>query len=95
MRMIISAELVETIRANEAEHAKYRREVFWTGIATAAFVGAAVCFVSGVIVSLATAIGFISASPGTSRWTLGLLFSAFVFAFGGAHALDKRSLPCR
>ena len=65
------------------------RRSFWTTCAVGAFALAILCFVSGVVASLASTVGVLPASRVSGRWIVCTLLAAFVFAFGGAHALDR------
>ena len=65
------------------------RTTVWIACAVGAFSLAILCFVSGLIASVASAIGLISASRASGRWIVCTLLAAFVLAFAGAHALDR------
>lgn len=53
------------------------------------FVLSGLLFISGFVVSLATALGAVPLTRGGAYLTVALLLSGFASAFFGAHALDK------
>ena len=64
------------------------REV-WRIASFFTFVLSGFLFISGFVVSLATALGAVPLSRGSAYLTVALLLSGFASAFFGAHALDK------
>ncbi|HEX6126162.1 MAG TPA: hypothetical protein VFZ23_12385 [Pyrinomonadaceae bacterium] len=89
----MNAKFVEPA-ANETAEFRGRsefRKLLWSASATGSFAGSAFCFISGLMASLASMLGVLPVSPVTARWTVGILLTAFIFAFLGAHSVDKIS----
>jgi len=57
------------------------------------FVLSGLLFISGFVVSLATALGAVPVSRASAYLTVGLLLTGFASAFFGAHALDEMDEP--
>lgn len=83
MNTKLDATSLEAVRTSDSQAG------FWTACAVGAFSLAILCFISGVVASIASAIGVLSASRASGRWIVCTLLAAFVFAFAGAHALDR------
>ena len=76
-------------RAAEVELTSARR-AFWTAAIVPCFAGSAMTLVAGMIVSVLSWTGLITASHLLAYSTIGLLFSSFILMFLGAHCLDRR-----
>ena len=87
----MNAKLVEPAAngATELPRRIGRGKFPWTGLAIGAFAGSGVCFVSGLLASLASLLGILPVSAVTARWTVGILLTAFILAFVGAHSVDR------
>jgi len=76
-------------RAAEVELTSARR-AFWTAAIVPCFAGSAMTLVAGMIVSVLSWTGLVTTSRLLADFTIGLLFSAFVLMFLGAHCMDRR-----
>jgi cytochrome c biogenesis protein CcdA len=85
----MKAGAIEIAAIEEVRTQHSKRVVRWTAIACAAFFGSAVCLIAGVLASIAAAGGFIQSSRSAAHWTIGILATAFLLAFIGAHSLDR------
>jgi hypothetical protein len=66
---------------------------FWVLTAFTGFFGSAVLMALGLTVSALSALDVIAPSHGSGYAAVILLSSSFIFAFLGAHSLDRLSAP--
>jgi hypothetical protein len=81
--------LKKDLRATRIELTSARR-AFWTAAIVPCFTGSATSFVTGFSISVLTVSRLITGSRAVAYWAIGLLFSAFVLMFLGAHCMDRR-----
>ena len=81
--------LSSDLRATRVELTSQRR-AFWTAAVVVCFAGSAFSLAVGLILSALTWTGLIPTSHLLAYSTIGLLFSAFILMFLGAHAMDRR-----
>jgi hypothetical protein len=88
---MMNAKVAEPIGVEQSPPARIRqdREFVWSVCAVCAFGGALLCFIAGLLSSLAALAGILPDSPRTARWTLAALLAALALAFAGAHVLDQ------
>ena len=77
------------LRAARVELTSARR-AFWTAALVPCFAGSAITLSAGMIVSVLSWTGLLTASSVLAYFTIGLLFSSFILMFLGAHCLDRR-----
>lgn len=83
----MDAKVIETAATEPAEDDV--KSFLWSVSAIGSFGLSGLCFIAGLIASAASLLGIIPVSPASARWTVAILLSAFVFAFLGAHSIDK------
>jgi VIT1/CCC1 family predicted Fe2+/Mn2+ transporter len=88
MRVIEIQHGVGVASTQERSIAETRR-AWWKAACVAAFLSSGLSFLLGAGISLFAALAFLPPSKASAYATVGLLFASFVFAFLGAHALDK------
>jgi hypothetical protein len=62
---------------------------FWPVVAVCSFGGSIICLIAGLVFSAFAGLEIVSASRTTAYISVGILLAAFVFAFLGAHTLDR------
>jgi hypothetical protein len=81
--------LSKDVRAAQVQLTSARR-AFWSAAIVPCFAGSAVSFSTGLLVAFLSWSQIIVPSRRFAYVTIGLLFSAFVLMFLGAHCMDRR-----
>ena len=71
------------------DRSKLRTRSWWTAAAVVSFGGSVIFFGAGILLSAATTLGFVIATPFIAYLDVAFLFTAFLLAFVGAHAMDR------
>jgi hypothetical protein len=66
-----------------------RSKPIWPAVATASLGGSGLFFIIGILLSAATTVGLIAASRLVAYVDVSILFTGFLLAFLGAHAMDR------
>ena len=81
--------LTKDIRTARIELTSARR-TFWTAAIVPCFTGSGATLAAGMILSALSWSGLVTTSRFLAYSTIGLLFSAFLLMFLGAHCMDRR-----
>ncbi len=91
-RGFMSANVIEnsfSVSAAKDSGKPLRKGSLWPAAVLASFGASIVFFGAGILLSAATTLGFVAASRFIAYLDVAFLFTAFLLAFVGAHALDR------